>query len=347
VEHEALTIISGGQTGADRAALDWAIENRVPHGGWCPLGRRAEDGVIAGQYNLKETPTDRYVQRTEWNVRDSDATVIVSLRPLLAGGSQKTLEFARKQKKPCLVLCRAGSATEAATRLERFVQENQVRVLHVAGPRASEEPGIGDFVKTVLDSWHEVLAASPVATPILTTARLKLRPFTPGDAPLLAARAGAREIVDTTIAIPHPYSESQARDWISRIAVSAAKGTEFAFAVTCHEELIGAVGLRDTNREHGVAELGAWIAIDYWGKGYATEAARAVVRFGFEQLSLNRICAHHMVRNPASGRMLTKIGMKHEGCLRQRVRKWGLFEDVIVLSILREDWLKLQEGEAT
>lgn len=346
MESETVKIISGGQTGADRAALDWAIENRVPHGGWCPLGRRAEDGTIDAQYNLKETPTPRYVQRTEWNVRDSDATVIVSIRPLLAAGSQKTLEFARKQRRPCLVLCRASSPEDGAARLGRFVKENQVRVLHVAGPRASEEPGIGEFVKALLDTWHEGLDAGRSAIPTLSTARLVLRPFAPADAPLLALRAGAREIADTTIAIPHPYSENQAREWISRMADPAAKESEFAFAITSNKELIGAVGLRDINREHAAAELGTWIGKDFWGKGYATEAAQAVVRFGFERLNLNRICAHHMVRNPASGRMLSKIGMKPEGRLRQRVRKWGVLEDVIVLSILRQDWLKLQNGES-
>jgi hypothetical protein len=149
-------IVAGGQTGADRAALDWAIENRVPHGGWCPLGRKAEDGVIDGRYDLKETPTTHYVQRTEWNVRDSDATVILSIRSVLEGGSQKTLEFARKQKKPCLVLSRVAVGGDAAARLHRFLQENQVRVLHVAGPRASEEPGIGDFVKALLDTWSRL-----------------------------------------------------------------------------------------------------------------------------------------------------------------------------------------------
>ena len=87
-------IISGGQTGADRAALDWAMANNIPHGGWCPLGRLAEDGKIDAQYNLLETPKADYLQRTEWNVRDSDATVIISLAPQLTGGSLATAELA-------------------------------------------------------------------------------------------------------------------------------------------------------------------------------------------------------------------------------------------------------------
>jgi RimJ/RimL family protein N-acetyltransferase len=102
--------------------------------------------------------------------------------------------------------------------------------------------------------------------------------------------------------------------------------------------LVGTIGLRDIDAEHSQAELGFWVAVECWGQGYATEAARAVVGFGFGQLGLNRIYAHHMVRNPASGRVLTKVGMKQEGLLRQRVRKWGVFEDVVPMAMLREEW---------
>src|SRR5437867_10686295 len=97
-------IISGGQTGADRAALDFAIARGIPHGGWCPQGRLAEDGIIPGCYKLTETPSPDPVQRTEWNVRDSDGSVIFSIGPRLAGGSKKTADFARRHKKPCLHL---------------------------------------------------------------------------------------------------------------------------------------------------------------------------------------------------------------------------------------------------
>ncbi|SVA67282.1 uncharacterized protein METZ01_LOCUS120136, partial [marine metagenome] len=95
-------IVSGGQTGADRAALDWAIANCIPHGGWCPVGRLAEDGPIDTLYNLQETPKADYLQRTEWNVRDSDATVIFSLKPNLTGGSLATMKLAAEHVKPCL-----------------------------------------------------------------------------------------------------------------------------------------------------------------------------------------------------------------------------------------------------
>src|SRR6187402_466883 len=97
-------IVSGGQTGADRAALDFAIEHGVPHGGRCPKGRLAEDGLIDPRYKLQETPTRSYPQRTERNVRDSDGTVIFTIADELNGGSRKTAQFTRKLGKPCLHL---------------------------------------------------------------------------------------------------------------------------------------------------------------------------------------------------------------------------------------------------
>lgn len=100
-----IRIVSGGQTGADRAALDWALAHNVPCGGWCPNGRKAADGPIDPKYPLKERPSASYLQRTEWNVRDSDATVLFSIEPALTGGSLKTVDFARKHKKPNLHLC--------------------------------------------------------------------------------------------------------------------------------------------------------------------------------------------------------------------------------------------------
>ena len=93
-------LISGAQTGADRAALDWAIFRDIPHGGWCPKGRKAEDGKIPAQYQLTETPSASYLQRTEWNVRDSDGTVIFTVAAELAGGLKRTADFARKHGMP-------------------------------------------------------------------------------------------------------------------------------------------------------------------------------------------------------------------------------------------------------
>ena len=149
-------IVAGGQTGADRAALDWAIARSIPHGGWCPKGRKAEDGVIEAKYELTETPSADYVQRTEWNVRDSDGTVVFSVAPRLTGGSRKTVELARKHEKQVLHICRADGIAAASVALQRFVDENSIRTLNVAGPRASKEPEIAQFVTDVLaKAWPD------------------------------------------------------------------------------------------------------------------------------------------------------------------------------------------------
>src|SRR5262252_3227421 len=134
-------IISGGQTGADRAALDWAIGRGVPHGGWCPKGRKAEDGVIDPRYDLTETPSGDYSQRTEWNVRDSDGTAVFSIRGELRGGSLLTVEIAERYNKPVIHL-RRDERTNHAHELRSFIYEFDISVLNVAGPRASEEPGV-------------------------------------------------------------------------------------------------------------------------------------------------------------------------------------------------------------
>src|ERR1035437_10687568 len=105
-------IVSGAQSGADRAALDFAIDHRIPHGGWCPHGRKAEDSTIASRYKLQETTTSGYVQRTGWNVRDSDGTVVFSVAAELTGGSKKTVFLAHKHGKPVLRISRGGRSEE-------------------------------------------------------------------------------------------------------------------------------------------------------------------------------------------------------------------------------------------
>jgi hypothetical protein len=117
-----LKIVSGGQTGADRAALDLAIERGIPHGGWCPQCRRAEDGPIDNHYQLKETPNGDYVERTEWNVRDSDGTVVFSIAGVLTGGSKKTVDLARKHGKPCLHLSAQSDGDKAPELLREFIR---------------------------------------------------------------------------------------------------------------------------------------------------------------------------------------------------------------------------------
>ena len=143
----------------DRAALAWAIRHHWPHGGWCSRGRKAEDGKIPDRFHLRETPSRRYAERTEWNVRDSDATVIFSLGRALSGGSALTRRLVRKHRKPFLHLCRT-LADDPGRQLQQFLQRNRVRVLNVAGSRASQEPAVGRFVRAVL---NECFACKPGA----------------------------------------------------------------------------------------------------------------------------------------------------------------------------------------
>jgi ribosomal-protein-alanine N-acetyltransferase len=178
------------------------------------------------------------------------------------------------------------------------------------------------------------------ATPTLLTPRLILGAFDLADAAELQRLAGAREIADTTLSIPHPYDLDHALAWINQQRREAVRGraTNFAIRLRPGGQLIGSVGLRDIDREHLQAELGFWIGLEWWGQGYAREAAAALIGFGFESLGLNRIYAHHMGRNPAAGKVLAGVGMQREGLLRQRVRKWGVYEDVVLYAIVRDDW---------
>lgn len=174
--------------------------------------------------------------------------------------------------------------------------------------------------------------------PTLATERLCLRPFRTADADDVQRLAGDRAVADTTLNIPHPYEDGLAEKWISNHRDWFEQGEQAVFAITLRSDdtLLGALGLRVTPDDQR-AELGYWIGKPYWGQGYCTEAARNVLRFGFEQLDLNRIYAHHLSRNPASGRVMQKIGMTHEGHLRQHVRKWGVFEDLELYGMLKSD----------
>jgi Circularly permutated YpsA SLOG family len=140
-------IVSGGQTGVDRAALDVALELKIPCGGWCPAGRRAEDGPVPLRYLLTETPTAAYPQRTEWNVRDSDGTLVLT-RGKPNGGTRLTIEVAKRHSRPCLVIdLRKGARTAD---IMDWLTKNQISTLNVAGPRESEMPGIGEEAAALL-----------------------------------------------------------------------------------------------------------------------------------------------------------------------------------------------------
>ncbi|MFL5638558.1 MAG: GNAT family N-acetyltransferase [Gemmatimonadaceae bacterium] len=175
--------------------------------------------------------------------------------------------------------------------------------------------------------------------PTLTTERLILRPFVDHDAFDVERLAGMREIADTTLNIPHPYPHGGAAEWIRIQAPAWTDGTSATFAIVGKKTgaLVGAMSLM-IKREHRRAELGYWIALDCWNRGYATEAAERTIDFGFETLGLHRIEARHFVRNPASGRVMLKLGMQQEGVERDWAIKWNRFETLAVYSILEPEW---------
>jgi len=175
--------------------------------------------------------------------------------------------------------------------------------------------------------------------PVIVTERLVLRPFKMSDASEVRRLAGEREIAANTLLIPHPYLEGMAEDWISTHADRCKRGEGLVWAITEKIEgnLLGTIGL-NLEPEHLKGELGYWIGKKFWSRRYATEAGEAVVAFAFDRLKLNRIHARHLKRNPASGRVMQKLGMQYEGCLRQDVIKWGSFEDMHLYGILESDY---------
>jgi len=181
--------------------------------------------------------------------------------------------------------------------------------------------------------------------PTLETIRLILRPFTLADAPEVQRLAGDRAIASTTLSIAHPYEDGMAERWISRHQDAFEQGTQYSFAITRRVDgaLLGAIGLHPTPA-HRHAELGYWIGVPYWNQGYTSEAAAAVLGYAFTVLRLHRVFAKHVTRNPASGRVMQKIGMTYEGTLRGHTLKWDVFEDVAVYGILAGEWAESNNG---
>jgi ribosomal-protein-alanine N-acetyltransferase len=173
----------------------------------------------------------------------------------------------------------------------------------------------------------------------LRTPRLLLRSLDRGDIPAITRLAGVREIAATTLNIPHPYSEEDAHNFLVHAEEDfrAERSAAFAIAILPDNELCGAIGLAITSA-HERAELGYWIGVPYWGRGFATEAARAVLVFGFETLRLHRIHASYFAGNTASQRVLEKIGMRREGPSRKHVRKWNRFIDLENYGLLASEF---------
>ncbi|MCL4219767.1 MAG: GNAT family N-acetyltransferase [Phycisphaerales bacterium] len=175
--------------------------------------------------------------------------------------------------------------------------------------------------------------------PTILTPRLRLRAWREGDLPRLAELAGAPEVYRFTLRIPRPYTIEHARQFmhVQREAWAKGEGLILAIARRDGDEVMGTVGL-EINRAMDRAELGFWVGVEHWNRGYATEAAGAMLGYGFGNLGLNRIFAGHFAGNEASARVQQKLGMKREGVLRQAFKKDGTYHDDVIYAILRGEF---------
>jgi len=178
---------------------------------------------------------------------------------------------------------------------------------------------------------------------VLHTSRLLLRPFEAGDAFDVARMAGDSRLSDTLFELPRPYHVDDALAWIGSHAAERDKGRRHTFAICLRTDatLVGAIALRPVDRSSIRANLGYWTGVEHWSRGYASEAARAIIAFGFDAVGIERIEAIHLVRNPASGRVMRNAGMRREATLRAYVRDphTGRIEDV-------EQWAVTRTGTA-
>ena len=190
-----------------------------------------------------------------------------------------------------------------------------------------------------MDEIPEVPALTiPVPQPVLRTGRMRLRPLAEADADAVQRYCADREIAATTLHIPHPYPPGTAMEWIRTHPESYATAQNAVWAMDLPGKgLVGVIGL-GLEPPHRRAELGYWVARPFWGQGLASEAAPAVVACAFERFGMYRVHAHHLSRNPASGSVLVRAGMRHEGTLRGHILKWGVFEDIEMYGVLRSTW---------
>lgn len=179
---------------------------------------------------------------------------------------------------------------------------------------------------------------------MLDTDRLRLRPLAMDDAAIIEELAGDYDVAKTTLTIPHPYPEGTAKDFIASVKEMEEKGRIVIFAITekGSNQLLGIINLSITTAyERG--ELAYWVGKPYWGMGYGTEAARALMKYGFEEKQLNKIYAQTFINNPGSQRIMEKIGLKYEGTLRQHVARFGDFHDLASYGLLKTEYFATQD----
>ena len=173
----------------------------------------------------------------------------------------------------------------------------------------------------------------------LKTERLILRQLELNDAPRIQQLAAALEVARNTLSMPHPYEDGVAEKFIGQVNEEWEQGAAYVFCIALKSDnlLIGVTGIHPREL-HRQAEIGYWLGVPYWNKGYGTEAARRLMQFGFEDLNLNRVHASYFTRNPASTSIMQKNGMTYKGTMRQHYIRFGEFMDVGIYAILRSEW---------
>jgi RimJ/RimL family protein N-acetyltransferase len=347
-------MVSGGRPGADRAALDWAMSRGLEHRGWCPADRRSDDGPIPQCYHLRETESANQIEPTEFNVRDSDATVVFSLRKEPESSIMRAVHFADALHKPWLRL-HHGTPYDPPSRLSSFLRMHHVAALHVTGSRAEHEPGIADFVKAVLDrAWSQITQGlmvggaespgragispaearpAPKEAPVLRTARLVLRPFSGSDAAAVQEYLADPTLGDATLQIPHPYPPDEAGRWIAGHGEALEEGVWHWAMTLADGHLVGGITLF-VSPENSRGTVGYWVGRAHRGQGLASEALRRVICFGFAHLGLHRVEGAHLAVHADAGRVMDAAGMICEGVLHGHVLRDGRYHDVIVHGIL-------------
>lgn len=177
---------------------------------------------------------------------------------------------------------------------------------------------------------------------ILETPRLILRPFTPEDVDQVVALCNDWELAKTTLGMPHPYETQHFTGWQARHAQQMENDVayELAIADKAAGTVMGAISIMGISQQHRHGEIGYWIGREYWGRGYATEAAKALVDFCFQEKNFHRIIGRHFSCNPASGKVMQKIGMTYEGTQREQYFRNDAWQDVVFYGLLRSQWNK-------
>lgn len=182
--------------------------------------------------------------------------------------------------------------------------------------------------------------------PTLHGEAIYLRPFTMADADLVTHYCSHEAMHQNTSNIPKNYTIDVANWWLSKLPDEFQQNKSAVFAITekTSDLLVGAIGLH-FQQSHNKAEMGYWVGNPFWGKGYCSQAAQTIIRYGFEQLYLNKIYAHHMAHNPASGRVMQKAGMEYEGYLKEHLLRDGMYIDVVCYGITKKNWKLLHSPQ--